>query len=136
MKIDVSSLHMSCHPERSAAVRRVVEGPAVAFRNSGTTRILFGVFAFLALMSLSAAQSPAPARPKPAAAIRFEDATAKAGIDFVHSFGSRQLGSLLEGTGAGCAWFDYNNDGLPDLYIVNGRPLDDSMHPYPLKEKP
>jgi hypothetical protein len=70
------------------------------------------------------------------AAIRFEDVTEKAGIDFVHSFGSRQLGSLLEGTGAGCVWFDYNNDGLPDLYVVNGRPLDDSMHPYPLKDKP
>jgi hypothetical protein len=68
--------------------------------------------------------------------IRFEDATDKAGIDFVHSFGSRQLGSLLEGTGAGCIWFDYNNSGLESLYVLNGRPLDDSMHPYPLKEKP
>ena len=68
--------------------------------------------------------------------IRFEDASDKAGIDFTHSFGSRQLGSLLEGTGAGCVWFDYNNSGLPSLYVVNGRPLDDSMHPYPLKEKP
>jgi enediyne biosynthesis protein E4 len=74
--------------------------------------------------------------PAQKSAIRFEDATEKAGIDFVHSFGSRQLGSLLEGTGAGCVWFDYNNDGLPDLYVANGRPLDDSMHPYPLKEKP
>jgi hypothetical protein len=46
------------------------------------------------------------------------------------------LGSLLEGTGAGCIWFDYNNSGLESLYVVNGRPLDDSMHPYPLKEKP
>jgi len=72
----------------------------------------------------------------PASSIRFEDASDKAGINFTHSFGSRQLGSLLEGTGAGCVWFDYNNDGLPDLYVVNGRPLDDSMHPYPLKEKP
>ena len=69
-------------------------------------------------------------------AIRFEDASDKAGINFTHSFGSRQLGSLLEGTGAGCVWFDYNNSGLESLYVVNGRPLDDSMHPYPLKEKP
>jgi hypothetical protein len=68
--------------------------------------------------------------------IRFEDASDKAGINFVHSFGSRQLGSLLEGTGAGCIWFDYNNSGRPSLYVVNGRPLDDSMHPYPLKVKP
>jgi hypothetical protein len=68
--------------------------------------------------------------------IRFEDATDKAGIDFVHSFGSAQLGSLIEGTGAGCVWLDYNNSGRPSLYVVNGRPLDDSMHPYPLKEKP
>ncbi len=71
-----------------------------------------------------------------ASAIRFDDATGSSGIDFVHSFGSAQLGSLLEGTGAGCVWFDYNNSGLPSLYVVNGRPLDDSMHPYPLKEKP
>jgi hypothetical protein len=68
--------------------------------------------------------------------IRFEDATDKSGIRFTHSFGSRQLGSLLEGTGAGCVWIDYNNSGRPSLYVVNGRPLDDSVHPYPLKEKP
>jgi len=86
------------------------------------------------------AQSAPATEPKPAAAhgsvIRFEDASDKAGIDFTHSFGSSQLGSLLEGTGAGCIWFDYNNSGLPSLYVVNGRPLDDSMHPYPLKVKP
>jgi hypothetical protein len=109
----------------------------------------------LGAVSMAAAQTapPAPAasagQPAPAAqaasnapqaprksVIRFEDATDKAGIDFIHSFGSRQLGSLLEGTGAGCIWFDYNNSGLESLYVVNGRPLDDSMHPYPLKTKP
>jgi hypothetical protein len=68
--------------------------------------------------------------------IRFEDASDKAGINFTHSFGSRQLGSLLEGTGAGCIWFDYNNSGRQSLYVVNGRPLDDSMHPFPMKVKP
>ena len=68
--------------------------------------------------------------------IRFEDASEKAGINFTHSFGSAKLGSLLEGTGAGCIWFDYNNSGRPSLFVVNGRPQDDSMHPYPLKDKP
>ena len=99
-------------------------------------------------ISLAAAQTAppppvqhAPAVQAPSAApqapvIRFEDASNKAGINFTHSFGSRQLGSLLEGTGAGCIWFDYNNSGLESLYVVNGRPLDDSMHPYPLKDKP
>jgi hypothetical protein len=71
-----------------------------------------------------------------ASVIRFEDATDQSGINFTHSFGSRELGSLLEGTGAGCIWFDYNNSGRESLYVVNGRPLDDSMHPYPLKVKP
>ena len=79
--------------------------------------------------------APTPAA-KQSPSIRFEDATDQSGIDYVHSFGSAQLGSLLEGTGAGCVWFDYNNSGLPSLYVVNGRPLDDSMHPHPLKVKP
>jgi len=97
------------------------------------------------LASGAQAPSAAPQAPQAASAapqasrqpvIRFEDASDKAGIHFTHSFGSRQLGSLLEGTGAGCIWFDYNNSGLESLYVVNGRPLDDSMHPFPLKEKP
>jgi len=83
----------------------------------------------------SAGSSAQPSA-SPRTSIRFEDASAQAGINFTHSFGSAKLGSLLEGTGAGCVWFDYNNDGLLDLYILNGRPLDDSMHPYPLKVKP
>src|SRR5581483_9109050 len=68
--------------------------------------------------------------------IRFEDATRKAGIAFTHSFGAEQLGSLLESTGAGAVWFDYNNDGYQDLYVVSGKPLDARMHPYPLRNPP
>jgi hypothetical protein len=68
--------------------------------------------------------------------IRFDDVTAQSGIHFTHSFGSAQLGSLIESTGAGCAWLDYNNDGKPDLYVASGRPLEKGMHPYPLKKAP
>ncbi|MGC9224105.1 MAG: CRTAC1 family protein [Terracidiphilus sp.] len=85
----------------------------------------------------SVAQTKSTEAPSPIhTTIRFEDATGDSGIHFVHSFGSAKLGSLIEGTGAGCVWFDYNNSGRPSLYVVNGRPLADSMHPYPLKEKP
>jgi len=90
-------------------------------------------FAIL-LTSIAIAQT---AQPAPASgAIRFEDANAKAGVNFTHSFGAEKLGSLLESTGGGCVWFDYNNDGFPDLYVVSGKPLDGGIHPYPLKKQP
>jgi len=54
----------------------------------------------------------------------FEDVTEKSGISFRHSFGEQKLSSILEATGSGCAWLDYNNDGLLDLYVVSGRYLD------------
>jgi len=55
----------------------------------------------------------------------FEDVTEKSGINFRHSFGEQKLSSILEATGSGCAWIDYNNDGLLDLYVVSGRHIDD-----------
>lgn len=71
-----------------------------------------------------------------APSIRFEDVTAQSGIQFTHSFGAEKLGSLMESTGGGAVWFDYNNDGLLDLYVVSGKPLEAGMHPYPLRKPP
>ena len=51
----------------------------------------------------------------------YEDVSDKAGINFQHSFGEKKLSSIMEATGSGCAWLDYNNDGLLDLYVVSGR---------------
>src|SRR4051812_21186092 len=68
--------------------------------------------------------------------IQFEDVTEQSGIRFTHSFGAEKLGSLLESTGAGCVWLDYNKDGKPDLFVVSGRPLAKEMHPYPLRKAP
>jgi len=60
------------------------------------------LFSPAALAQTPSAQPGSPA-PSP---IRFEDATASSGINFTHSIGAEKLGSLLEGTGAGCVWFD------------------------------
>jgi len=50
----------------------------------------------------------------------FTDVSREAGIDFKHSYGDFELTNIVEGTGAGAMFFDYNNDGHLDIYLVNG----------------
>ena len=71
-----------------------------------------------------APKSPPPKSPPPGSLPTYEDVTAKSGINFKHSFGEQKLSSIMEATGSGCAWIDYNNDGLLDLYVVSGRYID------------
>jgi hypothetical protein len=48
------------------------------------------------------------------------DVTAAVGITFEHRFGDEHLSNIVEATGAGVALFDYDGDGDPDIYFVNG----------------
>ncbi|PYX89054.1 MAG: CRTAC1 family protein [Acidobacteria bacterium] len=57
----------------------------------------------------------------PAAGIRFTDITQTAGIRFVHNNGAFGAKYLPESLGPGCAFIDYDNDGYPDILLVNGQ---------------
>ena len=53
--------------------------------------------------------------------VRFEDLAAKAGLTGVIVSGSdKQQAYIIENTGTGLAILDYDNDGLPDIFFVNG----------------
>jgi len=54
------------------------------------------------------------------AGVQFVDVTAKAGIRFVHNNGAFGKKFLPETVGPGVAFIDYDNDGWPDIFLVNG----------------
>jgi enediyne biosynthesis protein E4 len=52
---------------------------------------------------------------------QFRDITRQAGINFIHNNGATGKKWLPETMGPGCAFIDYDNDGYPDILLVNGK---------------
>ena len=52
--------------------------------------------------------------------IQFRDVTQQAGIRFTHNNGAFGKKFLPETMGPGVAFIDYDNDGWPDIFLVNG----------------
>lgn len=65
--------------------------------------------------------SPLTKSDRPLPKVWFEDVATEAGLQFRHVAGDplRKL-YLLEATGSGAAIFDFDNDGLADIFLVNG----------------
>ncbi|HZR64738.1 MAG TPA: CRTAC1 family protein [Terriglobales bacterium] len=55
------------------------------------------------------------------------------GITWTHVNGRSPMAHLPETVGTGCAFFDYDNDGWMDIYLVNSGPCDFYTPPHPLR---
>jgi hypothetical protein len=52
--------------------------------------------------------------------VRYTDVASFAGISFQHDNAASPEKYLIETMGSGCGWIDYDQNGLLDLYLVNG----------------
>jgi hypothetical protein len=73
--------------------------------------------------------------PAPAQQIQFRDVTAQAGIHFTHNNGAFGKKWLPETIGPGVAFIDYDNDGYPDILLVNGEDWPGHPHAGPTTPK-
>ena len=60
--------------------------------------------------------------------ITFRDVTTQAGIHFTHNNGAFGKKWLPETMGPGCAFIDYDNDGYPDVLLINGDDFPGHQH--------
>jgi len=92
-------------------------------------RVFRKTFVYLAttiLLSRGPLCAQIPAQEKTAAdkLVNFVDVAEKAGLTSVSVFGGANSKKyIIETTGSGVAIFDYDNDGWPDIFIVNGTTL-------------
>ncbi len=59
--------------------------------------------------------------------LKFREGAARAGLVFQHVSGSPEKKYILESMSGGVALFDYDGDGLLDIYLVNGNRWDDLL---------
>ena len=96
------------------------------------TRLAVATTAILLSAGACSRQS-APQPPAISCPVVMHDVTDATGIDFVHTDGSCGQRYITETVTAGLATFDYDGDGLIDIYFLNGAPLKGADCPGPPK---
>ena len=93
---------------------------------SASSRALIVAFSCAALLGIAAFRlgPGAVAAAAEDAAIQFEETTDRARLDYRNLFGGPGKPYIIESTGNGAAWIDYDDDGRIDLFVVNGSTLE------------
>jgi hypothetical protein len=94
---------------------------------SNTNESRYFIFLFIFLLTVSACQSNKNSLSQKQSATvpaanddYFQEIGKEIGLDFVHSIGDKELSNIVESSGAGAAFLDYDQDGFIDLYVCNG----------------
>ncbi len=99
-----------------------VRSRAAAALAGGCAVILFAAKVFSQMASTGATDQPV--RPLPpgmhAPSADFRDVAAEAGLRAEVISGEPDQSYIVENTGTGVAIFDYDNDGLPDIFLLQG----------------
>src|ERR1700756_2361339 len=105
----------------------------MVFRNPSFSRLpacafvlqLCVSFLLLASVFIAAGSSTTQNSQPPKSLAYFTDKAQEAGLTMMNVFGGVDTKKyIIETTGTGVAIFDYDNDGWPDIFIVNGTKLD------------
>ena len=84
-------------------------------------------------VSLALATPARAFNPENRSRVTFHDVAAPAGITFRHDNASSAEKYLIETMGSGCGWIDYDQNGLLDLYLVNGAATRVYKPPQPMR---
>lgn len=82
-------------------------------------------FNFLVMMGIGSGcshqspTSPVTIASRTESGFRLTDVAANCGLDFRHNYGSRSPITIVEAMGSGCAFFDFDNDGWQDIFLIS-----------------
>ncbi len=95
------------------------------FFNNPPSKKYFAIVLFLLLL-ITGCKNSVNTEKKQSAALPaatddyFQEIGIQAGLDFIHSIGGEHLNNIIESSGGGASFLDYDQDGFIDLYLCSG----------------